>query len=171
MKRLCRFVCATQSSSLQAVVTVRCGAVLFDEGRVRCYGCCAPQPFIASAPSFFFFFTMDLLEELWFWCLLHSVSPCVSVAVLPRGAKAFDGVFTLLFAFCSQPCLVMAAAVGLCDCVLAVRVSSFAVVPSLCWWGRRRATASVELCSSRRGKATTADDGDGLCFRRSDGMT
>ncbi|ESS64110.1 hypothetical protein TCDM_07876 [Trypanosoma cruzi Dm28c] len=55
MKGLCRFVCATQSSSLHVVVTVRCGAVLFDEGRVRCYGCCAPQPFIASAPSFFFF--------------------------------------------------------------------------------------------------------------------
>ncbi|RNC54074.1 hypothetical protein TcCL_ESM08541 [Trypanosoma cruzi] len=32
MKGLCRFVCATQSSSLHAVVTVRCCAVLFDEG-------------------------------------------------------------------------------------------------------------------------------------------
>ncbi|RNC36389.1 hypothetical protein TcCL_Unassigned00631 [Trypanosoma cruzi] len=56
-KRLCRFACATQSSSLHAVVTVRCGAVLFDEGRVRCYGCCAPQPFVASAPEIFFFCT------------------------------------------------------------------------------------------------------------------
>ncbi|RNC41158.1 hypothetical protein TcCL_NonESM09303 [Trypanosoma cruzi] len=75
MKGLCRFVCATQSSSLQAVVTVRCGAVLFDVGRTRCHGCCAPQLFISSAPAFFFSvcvnfffcFTMDLLEELWFW--------------------------------------------------------------------------------------------------------
>ncbi|RNC59169.1 hypothetical protein TcCL_ESM03237 [Trypanosoma cruzi] len=55
MKGLCRFVRATQSSSLQAVVTLRCGAVLFDEGRVRCHGCRAPRPFIASAPSLLFF--------------------------------------------------------------------------------------------------------------------
>ncbi|RNC41394.1 hypothetical protein TcCL_NonESM09057 [Trypanosoma cruzi] len=54
MKGLCRFVRATQSSSLQAVVTVRCGAVPFDEGRTRCHGCCAPRPFIVSAPGFFF---------------------------------------------------------------------------------------------------------------------
>ncbi|RNC35027.1 hypothetical protein TcCL_Unassigned02138 [Trypanosoma cruzi] len=53
-KRFCRFACATHSSSLQAVVTVRCGAVPLDEGRVRCYGCCAPQPFIASAPALSF---------------------------------------------------------------------------------------------------------------------
>ncbi|KAF5219580.1 hypothetical protein ECC02_007417 [Trypanosoma cruzi] len=150
MKGLCRFVCATQSSSLQAVVTLRCGAVPFDVGGARCHGCCAPQPFIASASALLFFSlcefflrshnilfcsTMNLLEELWFWCLLHGASPCVSVAVLPRGAKAFDGVFILLFAPCSRPCLAMAAAVGFCDCALAVRVSSFAVVPLLCWWG------------------------------------
>ncbi|RNC35054.1 hypothetical protein TcCL_Unassigned02095 [Trypanosoma cruzi] len=55
MKGLCRFVCATQSSSLQALVTVRCSAVLFDEGGARCHGCCAPRPFIASAPSLLFF--------------------------------------------------------------------------------------------------------------------
>ncbi|RNC39163.1 hypothetical protein TcCL_NonESM11517 [Trypanosoma cruzi] len=54
-KRLCRFVCATQSSSLQAVVTVRCSAVPLDEGGVRCHGCCAPRPFIASAPALLFF--------------------------------------------------------------------------------------------------------------------
>ncbi|RNC55023.1 hypothetical protein TcCL_ESM07508 [Trypanosoma cruzi] len=78
---------------------------------------------------------MNLLEELWFWCLLHGVSPCVSVAVLPRGAIAFDGVFILLFAPCNRPCFVMAAAVGFCDCAPAVLVSSFAVAPSLCWWG------------------------------------
>ncbi|KAF5216956.1 hypothetical protein ECC02_010239 [Trypanosoma cruzi] len=177
MKGLCRFACATQSSSLHVVVTVRCGAVLFDEGRVRCHGCCSPQPFIASASALFVFcffcFTMNLLEELWFWCLLHGASPCVSVAVLPRGSKAFDGVLTLLFASCTRPYLAMAAAVGLCDCVLAVRLSYFAVAPSLCWWGRRRAAASVELRSSGRGKALTAADGDGggLCCRRSDGMT
>ncbi|RNC36371.1 hypothetical protein TcCL_Unassigned00649, partial [Trypanosoma cruzi] len=121
MKGLCRFVCATQSSSLHAVVTVRCGAVPLDEGRVRCHGRCAPQLFIASASAFFFFglceffffcFTMDLLEELWFWWLLHDALPCVSVAVFPRDAKAFDGVLTLLFAPCSQPCLAMAGAVG-----------------------------------------------------------
>ncbi|RNC34626.1 hypothetical protein TcCL_Unassigned02568, partial [Trypanosoma cruzi] len=51
MKGLCRFVCATQSSSLHAVVTVRCGAVPLDEGRVRCHGRCAPQLFIASASA------------------------------------------------------------------------------------------------------------------------
>ncbi|EAN88918.1 hypothetical protein Tc00.1047053508431.5 [Trypanosoma cruzi] len=56
MKGLCRFVRATQSSSLHAVVTVRCGAVPLDEGRVRCHGRCAPQPFIASAPALFCFF-------------------------------------------------------------------------------------------------------------------
>ncbi|RNC51299.1 hypothetical protein TcCL_ESM11596 [Trypanosoma cruzi] len=55
MKGLCRFVCATQSSSLHAVVTLRCGAVPFDEGGARCHGCCAPQPFIASAPALLFF--------------------------------------------------------------------------------------------------------------------
>ncbi|EAN81771.1 hypothetical protein Tc00.1047053507727.19 [Trypanosoma cruzi] len=185
MKGLCRFVCATQSSSLQAVVTVRCGAVPFDEGGARCHGCCAPRPFIASAPSFLFFglcefflrshnvffcSTMNLLWELWFWCLLHGASPCVSVAVLPRGAKAFDGVFALLFAPCSRPCLAMAAAVELCDCAPAMRVSSFAAAPSLCWWGRRRANA-LELRPSGRGKAPTAADGDGLCCRRCDGMT
>ncbi|RNC46063.1 hypothetical protein TcCL_NonESM04176 [Trypanosoma cruzi] len=142
MKRLCCFVCATQSSSLQAVVTVRCGAVPLDVGRVRCYGRCAPQPFIASAPAlsfsncvFFVCFTVNLLEEVWFWRLLHGALPRVSVAVLPRDAEAFGGVFTLLFAPCSQSCLVMAAAVGLCGCVLVARIaSSFAVAPSLCWW-------------------------------------
>ncbi|EAN87193.1 hypothetical protein Tc00.1047053508587.50 [Trypanosoma cruzi] len=111
MKRLCRFSCATQSSSLHAVVAVRCGAVPFDEGRVRCHGRCAPQLFIDTASAFlfsvcvnfFFCFTMDLLEELWFWWLLHDALPCVSVAVFPRDAKAFDGVLTLLFEFCSQP--------------------------------------------------------------------
>ncbi|RNC32045.1 putative retrotransposon hot spot (RHS) protein [Trypanosoma cruzi] len=65
----------------------------------------------------------------------------------------------------------MAAAVGLCDCALAMRVSSFAAAPSLCWWGRRRATASLELRPSGRGKAPTAADGDGLCCRRCDGRT
>ncbi|RNC33877.1 putative retrotransposon hot spot (RHS) protein [Trypanosoma cruzi] len=114
---------------------------------------------------------MNLLWELWFWCLLHGALPCVSVAVLPRGAKAFDGVFALLFAPCSRPCLAMAAAVGLCDCALAARVSSFAAAPSLCWWGRRRANALVELRPSGRGKAPTAADGDGLCCRRCDGRT
>ncbi|RNC32715.1 putative retrotransposon hot spot (RHS) protein [Trypanosoma cruzi] len=108
---------------------------------------------------------MDLLEEVWFWCLLHGASPCVSVAVLSRGAKAFDEVFTLFFAPYSQPCLVMAAAVRLCDCVLVARVASPAVAPLLCWWGRRRATASVELRPGGRGKAPTAADGDGLCCR------
>ncbi|EKG03022.1 retrotransposon hot spot (RHS) protein, putative [Trypanosoma cruzi] len=63
------------------------------------------------------------------------------------------------------------AAVRLCGSVLAVRLSSFAVAPLLCWWGRERAAASVELRSSGRGKAPTAADGDGLCCRRSDGMT
>ncbi|RNC51105.1 hypothetical protein TcCL_ESM11811 [Trypanosoma cruzi] len=112
MKGLCRFVRATQSSSLQAVVTLRCGAVPFDEGGARCHGCCAPRPFIASAPSLLFFslcefflrshnilfcFTMNLLEELWFWCLLHGVSPCVShlLPLLPRcagGEEAGDCV-------------------------------------------------------------------------------
>ncbi|EAN91572.1 hypothetical protein Tc00.1047053506335.15 [Trypanosoma cruzi] len=95
---------------------------------------------------------MNLLEELWFWCLLHGASPRVSVAVLPRGAEAFGGVFILLFAPCSRPCLVMAAAVGLCDSAPAVRVSSFAAAPSLCWLGRRRATASVKLRPSGRGR-------------------
>ncbi|RNC31797.1 putative retrotransposon hot spot (RHS) protein [Trypanosoma cruzi] len=65
----------------------------------------------------------------------------------------------------------MAAAVGLCDCALAVRVSSFAAAPSLCWWGRRRATALVKWRPSGRGKAPTAADGDGLCCRRCDGRT
>ncbi|RNC34834.1 putative retrotransposon hot spot (RHS) protein [Trypanosoma cruzi] len=64
----------------------------------------------------------------------------------------------------------MAAAVELCDCALAMRVSSFAAVPSLCWWGRRRANA-LELRPSGRGKAPTAADGDGLCCRRCDGRT
>ncbi|RNC39348.1 hypothetical protein TcCL_NonESM11310 [Trypanosoma cruzi] len=174
MKGLCRFVRATQSSSLHAVVTVRCGAVPLDEGRVRCHGRCAPQTFIVSAPALFcFFFASRWIcwRSFGFWWLLHDALPCVSVAVFPRDAKAFDEVFTLLFAPCSQPCLLMAAAMGLCDCAPAVRVSSFAVVPSLCWRGRRRATASVELRPSGRGKAPTAADGDGLCCRRSDGMT
>ncbi|EKF26217.1 hypothetical protein MOQ_010100, partial [Trypanosoma cruzi marinkellei] len=119
VKRLCRFARATQSSSLHAVVTARCGAVLFDEGRVRCHGCCAPQPFIASAPTFMFFcshniffrFAMILLEEICSLCLLHGVLPCVSAAFLPPDAEAFDGVFTLFLRSVSQPCLVMAAAV------------------------------------------------------------
>ncbi|ESS61131.1 hypothetical protein TCDM_11291 [Trypanosoma cruzi Dm28c] len=143
MKRLCRFVCATQSSSLHAVVTVRCGAVLFDEGGARCHGRCAPQLFIDTASAFFFSvcvnfffcFTMDLLEELWFWWLLHDALPCVSVAVFPRDAKAFDGVFTLLFAPRSQPCLLMAAAMGPCGCVLVARVASPAIASLLCCWG------------------------------------
>ncbi|RNF12511.1 hypothetical protein TcG_09005, partial [Trypanosoma cruzi] len=96
MEGLWRFVRATQSSSLNAVVTVRCGAVPFDEGGARCHGCCAPRPFIASASSLFFSvlrphkvffcFTMNLLWELWFWCLLHGVSQCVShlFPLLPR---------------------------------------------------------------------------------------
>ncbi|RNC40105.1 hypothetical protein TcCL_NonESM10462 [Trypanosoma cruzi] len=144
MKRLCRFSCATQSSSLHAVATVRCGAVLFDVGRVRCHVCCTPRPFISSAPAlsffsvcvnFFFCFTMDLLEELWFWWLLHGALPCVSVAVLLRDAKAFDGVLALLFESCIQPCLLMAAAMGFCGCVFVARVASTAVAPLLCWWG------------------------------------
>ncbi|RNC41781.1 hypothetical protein TcCL_NonESM08644 [Trypanosoma cruzi] len=145
MKRLCRFVCATQSSSLQAVVTVRCSAVPFDEGRARCHGRCVPRPFISSAPAlsffsvcvnfFFFCFTMDLLEVLWFWWLLHDASPCVSVAVLPRDAEAFDGVFILLFESSSQPCLVMAAEMGFCGCVLVARVATHAVAASLCVGG------------------------------------
>ncbi|RNF11804.1 putative retrotransposon hot spot (RHS) protein [Trypanosoma cruzi] len=65
----------------------------------------------------------------------------------------------------------MAAAVGLCDRALALRVSSFSAAPSLCWWVRRRATALVEWRPSGRGKAPTAADGDGLCCRRSDGRT
>ncbi|KAF5219252.1 hypothetical protein ECC02_007761 [Trypanosoma cruzi] len=186
MKRLCRFVCATQLSSLHAVVTLRCGAVLFDEGRVRCHGCCAPPPFIASAPSLFFFslceffmrshniffcITMNLLEEPWFWWLLHGASPRVSVAVFPRDANAFGEVLTLHFESCSQPCLVMAAAVGLCGCVLVARIASPAAAPLLCWWGSGRATALVEWRPSLRRKALTAADGDGLCCRRSDEMT
>ncbi|RNC40918.1 hypothetical protein TcCL_NonESM09552 [Trypanosoma cruzi] len=106
---------------------------------------------------------MNLLEELWFWCLLHGVLSFLSVAVLPRGAEAFDGVFILLFAPCSRPCLAMAAAVELCDCALAVRVLSFAVAPSLCWWGRRRATALLERCPSLRRKAPTAAECDSHC--------
>ncbi|RNC59258.1 hypothetical protein TcCL_ESM03063 [Trypanosoma cruzi] len=81
----------------------------------------------------FFCFTVNLLEEVWFWRLLHGAVPYLSVAVLPRDAEAFDGVFTLLFAPCSQSCVVMAAAVGLCGCVLVARVASSAVAPSLCW--------------------------------------
>ncbi|RNC33736.1 retrotransposon hot spot (RHS) protein [Trypanosoma cruzi] len=64
----------------------------------------------------------------------------------------------------------MAAAVELCDCAPAMRVSSFAAAPSLFWWGRRRANA-LELRPSGRGKAPTAADGDGLCCRRCDGRT
>ncbi|RNC33708.1 retrotransposon hot spot (RHS) protein [Trypanosoma cruzi] len=64
----------------------------------------------------------------------------------------------------------MAAAVELCDCAPAMRVSSFAAAPSLCCWGRRRANA-LELRPSGRGKAPTAADCDGLCCRRCDGMT
>ncbi|RNC41203.1 hypothetical protein TcCL_NonESM09244 [Trypanosoma cruzi] len=64
MKRLCRFVRATQSSSLHAVVTVRCGAVLLDEGRTRCHGCCAPRPFIASASSLLFFSLCEIFSAL-----------------------------------------------------------------------------------------------------------
>ncbi|RNC36649.1 putative retrotransposon hot spot (RHS) protein [Trypanosoma cruzi] len=114
---------------------------------------------------------MDLLEVLWFWCLLHGVSPCVSVAVLSRDAKAFDGMFILLFASCSQPCLAMATAMGLCGCVFVARVASPAVAPSLCWWGRRRATASVEWRPSGRGKTPTSADGDGVCCGQFDEMT
>ncbi|RNC36059.1 hypothetical protein TcCL_Unassigned01004 [Trypanosoma cruzi] len=120
---------------------------------------------------FFFCFTMNLLEELWFWCLLHDVSPCVSVAVLSRDAKAFGEVFAFFFAPCSQPCLVMATAMGLCGCVFVARVASPAVAPSLCWWGRRRATASVEWRPSGRGKKPTSADGDGLCCGQFDEMT
>ncbi|RNC52208.1 hypothetical protein TcCL_ESM10594 [Trypanosoma cruzi] len=87
---------------------------------------------------------MDLLAELWFWCLLHGALLFVSVAVLPRDTEAFDEVFTLFFAPYSQPCLAMAAAVGLCDCVLVARVASPAVAPLLCWWGSERATALVK---------------------------
>ncbi|EAN90244.1 putative retrotransposon hot spot (RHS) protein [Trypanosoma cruzi] len=65
----------------------------------------------------------------------------------------------------------MAAAVGICGCVLFALVASFAVAPSLCWCGSERAAASVELRPSGRGKALTAADGDGLCCRRSDGNT
>ncbi|RNC54263.1 hypothetical protein TcCL_ESM08321 [Trypanosoma cruzi] len=180
MKGLCRFVCTNQSSSLHVVVTLRCGAVPFDEGRVRCHGRCAPQPFIASAPALLFFslceiflsshnnffcFTMNLLEELWFWWLLHGASPCVLVAVLPRDANTFGEVLTLLFESCSQFCLVIAAALGLCDCVFVARVASPAVAPLLCWWGRRRATALVEWRPSLRRKAPAVADGEGLCCR------
>ncbi|RNC34833.1 hypothetical protein TcCL_Unassigned02347, partial [Trypanosoma cruzi] len=76
MKRLCRFVCATQSSSLQAVVTVRCGAVPFDEGGARCHGCCAPRPFIASAPSLLFFSLCD------FFSRSHNVFFCSTMNLL-----------------------------------------------------------------------------------------
>ncbi|RNC45849.1 hypothetical protein TcCL_NonESM04381 [Trypanosoma cruzi] len=108
---------------------------------------------------------MNLLEEVWFWRLLHGASPFVSVAIISRDAEAFDGVFILLFAPCSQPCLVMATAMGLCGCVLVARVAFPAVAPSLCWWGRRRAAASVELRPSGRSKTPTSADGDGLCCR------
>ncbi|RNF11663.1 putative retrotransposon hot spot (RHS) protein, partial [Trypanosoma cruzi] len=103
-------------------------------------------------------------------CLLHGVLPfcrlrCFHV-VLKRLVRCY-----LFFALCIQLCLAMAAAVGLCDCAPVVRFSSFAVALSLCWWGRGRATVSVELRSSGREKAPTAADVDGLCFRRSDRMT
>ncbi|RNC36388.1 hypothetical protein TcCL_Unassigned00630 [Trypanosoma cruzi] len=62
---------------------------------------------------------MILLEEVWFWCLLHGALPCVSVAVLPRDTEAFDEVFTLLFAPCSQ-----------------------------CFWSWRQQWDSVAACSS-----------------------
>ncbi|RNC60379.1 hypothetical protein TcCL_ESM01880 [Trypanosoma cruzi] len=76
MKGLCRFVCATQSSSLHAVVTVRCGAVPFDEGGARCHGCCAPQPFIASAASLLFF---SLCE---FFMRSHNIFFCFTMNLL-----------------------------------------------------------------------------------------
>ncbi|RNF06693.1 hypothetical protein TcG_10344 [Trypanosoma cruzi] len=88
--------------------------------------------FFLRSHNIFFCFTITLLEEIWFLCLLHGASPCVLVAMLPSGAKAFDGVFILLFASCSRPCLAMAAAGGIlrlrarrtclifCRCSLAV---------------------------------------------------
>ncbi|RNF14206.1 hypothetical protein TcG_07925 [Trypanosoma cruzi] len=88
-----------------------------------------------SSHNILFCFTMSLLQEAWFWWLLHGASPCVLVAVLPRDAKAFDGVLTLLFESCSRRCLVMEAAVGLCGCVFVARIASSAVAASLCWWG------------------------------------
>ncbi|EAN91103.1 hypothetical protein Tc00.1047053508247.140 [Trypanosoma cruzi] len=76
MKRLCRFLRATQSSSLQAVVTLRCGAVPFDVGRVRCHGYCSPQPFIASALSLLFF---SLCE---FFLRSHNIFFCFTMNLL-----------------------------------------------------------------------------------------
>ncbi|EAN94540.1 hypothetical protein Tc00.1047053511843.35 [Trypanosoma cruzi] len=142
-KRLCRFVCATPSSSLHAVVTVRFGAVPSDEGRVRCRGRCAPRPFIASASAFLFL-------HLHIFLLLHdefvggalALAPCFMAlcllcrlrffhAILKRlAAEDLDNVLcAALFSF------VIAAAVRLCGCVLVARVASPAVAPLLCWWG------------------------------------
>ncbi|RNC52261.1 putative retrotransposon hot spot (RHS) protein [Trypanosoma cruzi] len=64
----------------------------------------------------------------------------------------------------------MAAAVGLCGCLLVACVASSAVASLLCWWRNGGATALVEWRPSGRGKAPTAADGDGLCCRRSDEM-
>ncbi|RNC51406.1 putative retrotransposon hot spot (RHS) protein [Trypanosoma cruzi] len=98
---------------------------------------------------------------------LTVLSACLSPSFFLNSMTAED----LDKVLCAVPFfLVMAAAVGLCGCVFVSIVASSAVAPSLCWWGRRRATALVER-RRWRGKAPTAADGDGLCCRRSDEMT
>ncbi|RNC46451.1 retrotransposon hot spot (RHS) protein, partial [Trypanosoma cruzi] len=98
----------------------------------------------------------------------YGVSPCVSIAMLLRGAEAFGGVFILFLRPAADlvwPCGSSGALrLRACRvCLIFCRCSLVVLV-------REETSDCVGGVAPRwRGKAPTAADGDGLCCKRPDG--
>ncbi|RNC31879.1 hypothetical protein TcCL_Unassigned05572 [Trypanosoma cruzi] len=172
MKGLCRFSCATQSSSLHAVVAVRCGAVPLDEGRVRCHGRCAPQLFIDTASAFLFSVCVNFFFALrWICWRSFGFGGCFTTLCLVCRLRFFRVMPKRLMG-CLPFFLSSAASLfahGGSNGILRLRVRRTCRISRCCSLvllvGSERVTASVELRPSGRGKAPTAAECDSLCCR------